>query len=143
MTTVSTSSISWEPGQELEPLTLPPVERLQLIKYAGASGDFNPIHTVDAFAAEIGLPGIIQHGMLTMAEMARPFSPYLDRGMIQHFETRFSGMVMLGDVLTISPRVSSHETTEAGDAYKFDVPATNQKGETVAKGKVTFLVRRP
>ena len=50
---------TWNVGDELERRTLPPVTRLQLIKYAGASGDYNPIHTVDEAAEEAGLDGVI------------------------------------------------------------------------------------
>ena len=65
--------ISWNAGEELPSITLPPVTRLDLIKYAGASGDYNPIHTIDEEAARAGLPGVIAHGMLTMAVMGRRF----------------------------------------------------------------------
>ncbi len=67
--------ISWNAGEELPSITLPPVTRLDLIKYAGASGDYNPIHTIDEEAARAGLPGVIAHGMLTMAVMGRLFPP--------------------------------------------------------------------
>ncbi|MDQ0340810.1 acyl dehydratase [Caldalkalibacillus uzonensis] len=66
-------AVRWNIGQELDPLTIPPVSRLELIKYAGASGDYNPIHTIDEEAAKAGLSGVIAHGMLTMAKMARLF----------------------------------------------------------------------
>jgi len=140
MTTNAKDTLTWEKGQELESLTLPAVDRLTLIKYAGASGDFNPIHTVDETAAALGLPGVIQHGMLTMAEVGRLFSPYLDRGLLGEFQTRFKGMVFLGDVLTVGGKVTSVEETPHGKSYKFDVYSRNQKGEDVATGKATFTV---
>ncbi len=133
-------AIDWAVGQELEPRTLPPVTRLKLIHYAGASGDYNPIHTIDQGATEAGLPGVIQHGMLTMAELGRLFSPYLGQGSVQHVETRFSGMVFLGDALTVGGTVTAIDETEHGRAYRFDVYSKNQKGQNVATGKVTFVV---
>lgn len=69
-----------EQGQSLEEVTLEPVTRLDLIKYAGASGDFNPIHTIDEEAAKAGLPGIIAHGMWTMGKQAKLFTPYCEEG---------------------------------------------------------------
>ncbi|BCU82572.1 MaoC family dehydratase [Polycladomyces abyssicola] len=132
----------WQKGQELPPVTLPPVTRLQLIKYAGASGDFNPIHTIDEAAEQAGLPGVIAHGMLTMATLGRLFTPYLDKGFIQRFYTRFAGMVFVGDVLTISGKVVETQYTEDGELVTFDVFAKNQKEEVVAKGSVDFLVFR-
>ncbi len=133
-------AINWAVGQELEPRTLPPVTRLKLIRYAGASGDYNPIHTIDQGATDAGLPGVIQHGMLTMAEVGRLFSPYLGQGIVQHFETRFSGMVFLDDALTIGGTVTGIDETGHGRAYRFDVYSKNQKGQNVATGKVTFVV---
>ena len=59
-----------EKGTELPPLSLR-VTRADLVRYAGASGDFNPIHWSDRVATGVGLPGVIAHGMLTMAQAAR------------------------------------------------------------------------
>ena len=130
---------TWSVGDELESRTLPPVTRLQLIKYAGASGDYNPIHTIDEAAKEAGLPGVIAHGMLTAATMSLLFSPYLEHGYVKEFQARFSGMVYLGDELTVGGRVTGAEETAEGCLYTFDVHA--KKGEdTVASGTVGFLV---
>ena len=134
-----TATITWQAGDALPTRTLEPVTRLQLIKYAGASGDYNPIHTIDQAASEAGLTGVIQHGMLTMAEVGRLFSPYQDQGYVQRFETRFTGMVQLGDVLTIGGTVAGVESREDGMAYLCDVYANNQDGQAVATGRVTFL----
>jgi len=130
---------SWSVGDELEERTLPPVDRMRLIKYAGASGDFNPIHLVDAAADAAGLPGIIAHGMLTVATMGLLFSPYLEHGYVKGFRSRFSGMVSLGDVLRVGGRASGAEETGEGRLYAFEVYA--RRGEdTVASGSVEFLV---
>jgi acyl dehydratase len=129
----------WEVGDELEERKLPPVDRMRLIKYAGASGDFNPIHLVDEAAAESGLPGIIAHGMLTVATMGLLFSPYLEHGYVKTFRSRFSGMVFLGDVLRVGGRVSRVEETDEGRLYAFEVYARRDE-DTVASGEVGFLV---
>jgi acyl dehydratase len=136
---VSTTKPFWNVGDELESHTLPPVTRLQLIKYAGASGDYNPIHTVDEAAEEAGLPGVIAHGMLTAATMGLPFSPYLEHGYVRELEARFSGMVYLGDEITIGGRVSGKEDSKEGCVYTFKVHASNGES-TVASGTVSFLV---
>ncbi len=128
----------WSKGDEIEGLTLPPFDRMRLIKYAGASGDFNPIHLIDEAAEEAGLPGIIAHGMLTVATMALLFSPYLEHGYVKTFRSRFSGMVFLGDVLRVGGRVSSAQEINEGLLYTFEVHA--RRGEdTVASGEVGFL----
>ena len=129
----------WSVGDEVEERKLPPVDRMRLIKYAGASGDFNPIHLIDEAAAEAGLPGIIAHGMLTVATMGLLFSPYLEHGYVKTFRSRFSGMVFLGDVLNVGGRVSSVEETNDGRLYTFEVYARRDE-DTVASGEVGFLV---
>ncbi|MDQ4127139.1 MAG: dehydratase [Actinomycetota bacterium] len=129
----------WSIGDELEELTLPPVDRMRLIKYAGASGDFNPIHLVDEAAEDAGLPGIIAHGMLTVATMGLLFSPYLEHGFVKDFRSRFSGMVYLGDVLRVGGRASGVRDEEEGRLYAFEVYAL-RRDEAVASGSVGFLV---
>jgi acyl dehydratase len=129
----------WNVGDELESRVLPPVTRLQLIKYAGASGDYNPIHTVDRAAEEAGLSGVIAHGMLTAATMGLLFSPYLEHGYVRELEVRFSGMVYVGDEITIGGRVSGREDAEEGFVYDFEVFASSRES-IVASGTVRFLV---
>lgn len=136
---MSVSKPAWNIGDELESRILPPVTRLQLIKYAGASGDYNPIHTVDEAAKEAGLGGVIAHGMLTAATMGLPFSSYMEHGYIRELEVRFSGMVYVGDEVTVGGRVSMREDSEEGCVYTFEVYASNGDS-TVASGKVGFLV---
>ncbi len=130
---------SWNVGDELEDRTLTPVDRMRLIKYAGASGDFNPIHLLDEAAEEAGLPGIIAHGMLTVATMGLLFSPYLEHGYVKGFQSRFSGMVFLGDVLRVGGRATGVEETGEGRLYTFEVYAL-RGDDTVASGSVEFLV---
>ena len=86
-------ALNWAVGGELEGHTLPPVDRMRLITYAGASGDFNLIHLVDEAAKEAGLPGNIAHGMLTVATMGLLFFSYFEHGYVKGFRSRFLGMV--------------------------------------------------
>jgi acyl dehydratase len=133
------SAPAWDVGAELEERTLPPVNRDQLRRYAEASGDPNPIHLSDEAAEAAGLPGVIAHGMLTVATMGLHFSPYLGHGYVKTFRSRFSGMVFLDDVLRVGGRTVRAEETEEGRLYAFEVYA--RRGEdTVASGEVGFLV---
>lgn len=119
-------------GESLKEEQLDPVSRIDLIKYAGASGDFNPIHTIDEEATKTGLPGIIAHGMWTMGNLGKLFTPYYDEGFIAYYQIRFSGMVFLNDVLTLQAEVE-----ESTNEYViFHVQAVNQKDKSVVKGKV-------
>ncbi len=129
----------WGAGDELEERTTPPVSRDQLRKYAQASGDPNPIHLSDEAAEAAGLPGVIAHGMLTVATMGLLFSPHLEHGHVRTFRSRFSGMVLLGDVLRVGGRATGVEETAEGRLYAFEVYA--RRGEDiVASGEVGFLV---
>lgn len=121
-------------GDSLEEVTLDPVSRLDLIKYAGASGDFNPIHTIDSEATKAGLPGTIAHGMWTMGNLAKLFSSYYEEGFIQDYQIRFRGMVFLDDVLTLKANLEETDGTK----LIFQVMAVNQNDKEVIKGKVSF-----
>jgi len=127
--------IALQSGDSLEEVTLSPVSRLDLIKYAGASGDFNPIHTIDEEAEKAGLSGIIAHGMWTMGNLSKLFTPYHETGFIQDYSIRFKGMVYLNDVITLKAIVQ--EVNE--ENIDFKVLAVNQDGKEVIKGKVLFL----
>lgn len=128
----------WDVGDELEERDLPPLDLMRLREYAAASGDSNPIHLTDEAAGEAGLPGIIAHGMLTVAAMGLLFSPYLEHGYVKTFRSRFSGMVFLDDVLRVGGRASGAAETPEGRLYTFGVYA--RRGEdTVASGEVGFL----
>lgn len=131
----------WKAGDALEEKILPPVTRLQLIKYAGASGDYNPIHTIDEAAEEAGLPGVIAHGMLTAAMLATLgglFSPYLEHGYIKSLHVRFSGMVFIGDELRVGGRIVGVEEAREGKLYSCEAYARRRE-DTVASGEVGFL----
>ncbi|HSJ38864.1 MAG TPA: MaoC/PaaZ C-terminal domain-containing protein [Planococcus sp. (in: firmicutes)] len=121
-------------GEALETIQLAPVSRLDLIKYAGASGDFNPIHTIDADAENAGLPGIIAHGMWTMGNLAKLFTPYLGEGFVQDYSIRFKGMVFLGDVISLRAILKERQ----GKTLIFDVEAVNQNDKRVLVGKLVF-----
>lgn len=128
------SLIDLQDGKSLEEITLEPVSRIDLIKYAGASGDFNPIHTIDQEAEKAGLPGIIAHGMWTMGNLSKLFTPYFEDGFIQDYTIRFSGMVFLEDIITLKANLQGTSDTH----MDFNVIAVNQKGKEVIKGKINF-----
>lgn len=129
----------WNVGDMVTEIRLPPVSRLSLIKYAGASGDYNPIHTIDDSARTAGLPGIIQHGMLTMAQMSRLLTPYFDRGYISSLVTRFTGMLFLDETLIVSARVTKADEAEHGMVYGFDLMARTAEDREIAKGTLEFI----
>lgn len=122
------------PGDSVESIKLDPVSRLNLIKYADASGDFNPIHTIDEEAKNAGLPGIIAHGMWTMGNLAKLFSDSYDIGFIEEYKIRFKRMVFLGDVITLQAKLIEKKEKR----FYFHVVAVNQVGKESIGGTVIF-----
>ncbi|WP_225847941.1 MaoC family dehydratase [Streptomyces sp. HPF1205] len=86
-----------EVGTEL-PGRVFPVDRATLVRYAGASGDFNPIHWNERFAREVGLPDVIAHGMFTMASAIRVVTDWVgDPGAVVEYGVRFTKPVVVPD----------------------------------------------
>lgn len=99
----------FEPGAELEPLTVTP-DRFLTVRYAGASGDFNPIHIDEEFARSVGLPGRILHGLWSMAQVARAQTEAA--GGPEHLKSlsvQFRGMGVLEQEIAVTSRVASVE----------------------------------
>ncbi len=126
--------VDYEKNEALEDIVLSPVSRMDLIKYAGASGDYNPIHTIDEEAKRAGLPGIIAHGMWTMGNLSKLFTPFYDEGFIEDFRIRFANMVFLGDTITLKAVVEDNMQRHVN----VNVVAINQHGNEVIKGQVKF-----
>ncbi|MBM7168129.1 MaoC family dehydratase [Streptomyces sp. G44] len=110
-----TAKISYddvEVGTELPAQTFP-VTRATLVRYAGASGDFNPIHWNEKFAVEVGLPDVIAHGMFTMAEAIRVVTDWVsDPGAVVEYGVRFTKPVVVpnddkGATIDVSAKVAA------------------------------------
>lgn len=128
--------------QELAPLENPPIERVQLVKYAGASGDFNPLHTVDAFAKMAGLDGVIAHGMLSMGFLGKYVRSLVgETADIKQIGVRFGKMAKPDDVLTCKGKVTAVEETDEGRVATLEIAAVNQNGDVITSGtsKVRFF----
>jgi acyl dehydratase len=84
-------------GTQLPPLTVR-LTRTDLVRYAGASGDFNPIHHSEHFAAQVGLPGVVAHGLLTMGTALRVVTDWVgDPGRVRSYSCRFTKPVVVPD----------------------------------------------
>ena len=106
------------------------IERLDLIRYAGASGDFNPIHWSDEIARAVGLPGVIAHGMYSMGVAARMVTGWAgDPAAIKRLRVRFSNMIEPGQTLTAKGEVAEVN----GHRVLVRFHAEDGKGEKVLK----------
>lgn len=132
-----------EEGQELEVMEKPPVTKVQLVKYAGASGDFNPLHTDDEFARKIGMDGVIAHGMLIMGFLGEYVMKLAgDRAEPTRFRMRFGAMTKPGDKITCSATVEKIYE-EAGFEYaSLQLKAEKAPGKTVGSGQAVLKFRR-
>ena len=100
---------TFEPGGELPTLEVTP-DRYVTVRYAGASGDFNPIHIDEEFARQVGLPGRILHGLWTMAQVARAQTEAAGGPQtLRRLSVQFRGMGVLEEPITVTSRVRSVE----------------------------------
>jgi acyl dehydratase len=139
-----TASVAWadvEVGTELPAQTFP-VDRAGLVRYAGASGDFNVIHWNERVATSVGLPSVISHGMLTMALAGRVVSDWVgDPGAVVEFGTRFTRPVVVpDDDLGATVEVTAKVTAKDDDGTAV-VTLTVMSGGVTVLGKAQARVR--
>ena len=94
-------------GDAIPKLVKPALTHLQLVRYAGASGDFNPLHTDPKIGEMIGTGGIIAHGMLIMGFVGQMLSDYVGPAALRKFGVRFKGMTHLDDEITCTGTITN------------------------------------
>ena len=120
-----------------------PIGRADLVRYAGASGDFNPIHWNERFAKEVGLPDVIAHGMFTMAIAIRVVTDWAgDPGAVVEYGVRFTRPVVVPDPDGTTLSVSG-EVREVRDDGLIEVALTATVGGETVLAKARALVRLP
>ncbi|MCE9672755.1 MaoC family dehydratase [Myxococcus stipitatus] len=121
-------------GDELPALAKAPVDRVQLSRYAGASGDFNPVHVDEIYAKSVGMPSVYAPGMLVMGMLGQLISDWARGGQMRRYNVRFIKMVWPGDTVVCKGRVSNRHGTGGRYFVDIDLWAENQRGELVMKG---------
>ena len=107
------------------------LKRTQVVMYAGASGDYNPVHTDELFTTKVaGYPGVFAHGMLTMGMTGRMLTNYVGDGRLTEFGVRFTNQVFPGDTLDSTATVTAINE----DLADIEVSTVNQEGVEVARG---------
>ncbi|HET7244400.1 MAG TPA: MaoC family dehydratase [Streptosporangiaceae bacterium] len=130
-------------GAEL-PVVSYPVSRLSLVKYCGASGDFNVIHWNERIARSVGLPNVIAHGMFTMAQAGRYVTDWAgDAGALVEFGVRFSAMVVVPDDDTGATIEVSGTVEEKLDGNLVAVALTARSGDAKVLTRARAVVRLP
>lgn len=129
-------------GDQIPPLTKSPVTHLQLVRYAGASGDFNPLHTDPKVGEQIGTGGIIAHGMLIMGFLGQLLSDYVGPTALRKFGVRFKGMTHLDDVITCTGVITEKNEVDGEARIAGKVQAVDQNGDVKAAGTFTATLPR-
>ena len=122
-------------GDSYSELIVEDLTRTQIVQYAGASGDYNPVHTDEKFVTEVaGYPTVFAHGMLTMGMTGRMVTNYVGDGQLTYYGVRFVNQVWPGDTLTATAIVSEIIEEDGEQVVKADVTTSNQNGQVVAIG---------
>jgi acyl dehydratase len=128
-------------GDEAPPLVVENLTRTHFVRYAGASGDFNPMHHDDTVATSVGNPSVFGHGMLTAGLMARLLKDWFGPTALRRFQVRFSKQVWPGETLTCTATVTGLHDGEAGEGLvDVECQVANQDGEVKLTGTATAAV---
>ena len=124
------------PGDRLPEIKEGPITRTQIVKYAGASYDYNPIHHDEVFATRARSGGIIAHGMMIMGYVAKCATAYLGTAEFDKLTMRSVNVMRPGDVVSISGQVDRTEALDTGGKVFISLTAKKQSGEAVGVGSV-------
>ena len=122
--------ITVQAGVALEPITRGPITRSQIARFAAATGDFNPIHTDEAFARTIGFPSVIAHGPLTLAFLAQALGHNFGADKVRAVAAQFRAPILPGDIL----RVEGTVTEVAGGRAGCELRVVRGEDDVVATG---------
>jgi acyl dehydratase len=115
--------------------------RTQIVQYAGASGDYNPLHSDEVFATKVaGYPSVFAHGMLTMGLTGRMLTDYVGDGRLVRFGGRFRAQVWPGDDLTSRAEITEISENDGDTLVELVITTVNQDGTQVFTGTATARI---
>ena len=126
-------------GDAAPPLVVDQLTRTNFVRYAGASGDFNPMHHDDTVATSVGNPSVFGHGMLTAGLMARVVKDWFGPEAMRRFQVRFAKQVWPGDTLTCTATVTAKRDEGSEHLVDLACAVTNQDGVEVLSGTATAV----
>ncbi|MBU3688371.1 MAG: hypothetical protein B7C54_11585 [Acidimicrobiales bacterium mtb01] len=127
-------------GDHGAPRTWGPITRTDIVRYAGASGDFNPIHHDEVYAQQVGFPMVFSIGMYQASLLATYATDWLGADAIRRYSVRFREKVWPGDVLTCSGVVTKVVESGRGFTVEVDLACTRQTGDVAITGAATFEI---
>jgi len=117
------------------------LKRTQIVQYAGASGDYNPLHTDEIFTTKVaGYPSVFAHGMLTMGMTGRMLTNYVGDGRLTKYGVRFTNQVWPGDTLDSTATVLGLRAEGGQNFVDLEVTTVNQNGVEVLKGSASARI---
>lgn len=127
-------------GDTHEAVVIENVNRTHIVKYAGASGDFNPLHHDDTFAQKAGYPTVFAHGMLSMGLTGKMLTDWLGAANLKKYGVRFTRQVFPGDTLTAKGEVTEVQEEGGKQLVTVRVVTVNQNGESVVEGQAVAAI---
>lgn len=115
--------------------------RTQIVMYAGASGDYNPLHADEVYVTQAaGYPSVFAHGMLSMGATGKLLTDWVGDGNLKRYGVRFVNQVWPGDTLTATATVTAIHDEDGAIVADFEVETLNQDGKVVVSGSATAFV---
>ncbi len=121
-------------GDAIPSLTLPPLSRLTLALYCGASGDHNPIHVDSDFARSAGMPDVFAHGMLSMAWLARVLTNWVPQSAIRAYSVRFAAITQVAETITCAGVVTEKFEVDGERRVRLSLKTANAQGQVKLSG---------
>lgn len=122
-------------GDTSPEIVMEELERRNFVEYAGASGDFNPLHYDDTYAKEAGHQSVFGQGMLVASIASRVFTSWLGIRNIETFDVRFEAPVWPGESIVASATITGKTPLETGTRFDFDLVAETENGKTLLTGE--------
>tara|TARA_Y100000588_G_scaffold340571_1_gene384019 strand:+ start:2477 stop:2878 length:402 start_codon:yes stop_codon:yes gene_type:complete len=133
--------MSFKENEKMPDFTKKPITKVQLVKYAGASGDFNPLHFDEEYAKTRGLKKLIAHGMLSMGFLSEYVESVFGVGKIKKLQVNFKSMVFIGEEITCSGKINNLDTEEGREFALCSIEAKNSEGNIVTAGLVEVWIK--
>jgi len=127
-------------GDKIPLLQLPPLTRLTLALYCGASGDHNPIHVDTDFAKSAGMPDVFAHGMLSMAWLSRVLTNWVPQSAIRSFGVRFAALTQVGESITCAGVVTEKFEQDGEHRVRLSLTTTNEHGDIKLAGNAVMAL---
>jgi acyl dehydratase len=128
-------------GDSRTEVVLENIPRTRLVMYAGASGDYNPLHTDEVYVTKVaGYPTVFAHGMLSMGATGKLLTDWVGDGRLTKYGVRFVNQVWPGDTLTATARIEAIREEGGQHFVDFSVTTLNQDGAPVVTGTATASI---